>query len=90
MGVELTLGTVMVVAMLSTLLTKYLSTVLLVRRRERLHRIEAELRDLQGRLKAVENEKAVAERNAKAFTSQQERLKKRIPKLQQQLKTMEK
>ncbi len=89
MSFELVLGIVTVATMLSTILTKYISTILLVRRRERLHGVEAELRDLQSRLKVVDNEKAVAERNAKSLTTQKERLEKRVPKLQKELKALE-
>ena len=85
MSIEMVTGISMVVLMMFTILTKYISTVLLVRFRKQLLEAEAELRDARARLKAVENEQAVAEKNEKQFGSKKERLEKQLPQLKKEL-----
>ena len=89
MTVELLLGLVTVAAMLGTVATKYIATVLVTRRRERLHDTEVQLIQLQNRLKVVQNEKAVADSNEKNVNTQKERLERQVPNLQKQLKDLE-
>ena len=86
MSVELAVGLVAVVAMLGTVATKYIATVLLVRRRERLHETESQLSGLKDRLKTVSNERAVAESNEKNLNAQKERLERQVPNLEKQLR----
>ena len=89
MTVELAVGLVTVVAMLGTVATKYVATVLLVRRRERLHETESQLSQLKDRLKGVSNERAVAESNEKNLNAQKERLERQVPNLERQLRDLD-
>ena len=88
MSVELIGLMVAVVLTLVTLLTKYLTTIRLVRLHEKLHRAEVELHQLKGTLKGVENEKAVAESNEKNLNSQKERMEKRLPTLRKEVERL--
>lgn len=85
MSFELVIFTAAVVLMLGTVLTKYLTTIRLVRHRDRLREIEAEVSEKRGRLKGVQNEKAVVESNEKTLNAQKDRLEKRIPNLRKEL-----
>jgi|GEM_PF-1657489 ABC-type siderophore export system fused ATPase/permease subunit len=78
-----------VVLMLVTVATKYISTLRLVRHRERLHEVETELHALRGRLKVVDNEKAIARSNEKNLNNQKTRLEKRIPNLKKELRSLD-
>lgn len=88
MSVEMVGLMVSVVLMLLTLLTKYLTTVHLVRLKDRLHRAGVELSQLKGKLKGVENEKAVAESNERRLNSQKERMEKRLPTLRKEVERL--
>ena len=88
MSIDMIMGIVMVVLMMLTILTKYISTVLLVRLRKHLGVAEGELRDARSRLKAMQNEQAVAEKNEKQFSSKKERLEKQLPLLKQELEKL--
>ncbi len=85
MSFELVTGISMVVMMMFTVCTKYISTVLLVRLRKRLFDAEADFRDAKAHLKAIENEKAVSEQNQKLLDSRKDRLEKRLPLLKKEL-----
>jgi len=89
MSVELVTGLVLVVAMLASVLVKYLTTVRIVRVRERLASVESEVRTLRSRLKTVMNEKIIAQGKERNVTRQKDRLEKRIPKLDKELKDLE-
>ena len=89
MSVELVTGLVLVVAMLASVLVKYLTTVRIVRVRERLASVESEVRTLRSRLKTVTNEKIIAQGKERNVTRQKDRLEKRIPKLDKELKDLE-
>ena len=90
MSIELVTGITMLCLMLGTVLTKYLSAVILVRNRKRLVETEQELRDARARLKGVQNEQAVAQKNEKSLTSKKERLEKRLPALKKELDSLSK
>ena len=85
MSIEMMSGLAMVVLMMGTVLTKYVSTVMLARNRKNLLRSEAELRDVRSRLKAVQNEESVAKKNEKSFSNKKNRLEKQLPTLQKEL-----
>lgn len=89
MSVELVTGLVLVVAMLASVFVKYLTTVRIVRVRERLASVESEVRTLRSRLKTVTNEKIIAQGKERNVTRQKDRLEKRIPKLDKELKDLE-
>jgi hypothetical protein len=88
MSIEFITGTIAVVAMLGTIFTKYITTVRILRLRETLLEEEAGVRNLRGQLKVVQNEKGVADRQEKTLAEQKERLEKRLPRLQEELKKL--
>ena len=89
MDFQMSLMAATVILMLLTVATKYISTILTVRQRNRLHEVTAELASKRTRLKVIENEKAVAEGNEKSLTSQKSRLEKRIPTLRKELESLD-
>ncbi len=89
MSVELVTGLVLVVAMLASVLVKYLTTIRVVRVRERLASVESEVRTLRSHLKTVTNEKIIAQGKERNVTRRKDRLEKRIPKLDKELKDLE-
>ena len=89
MSVELITGLVLVAAMLGTVLVKYLTTVRIVRVRERLAEVESEVRGLRSRLKTIMNEMIIAQEKERNVTRQKDRLEKRIPNLEKEIKSLE-
>ena len=88
MSIEMIALGVTAVLMMMTLLVNYLTTIRLVRLRDKLRRVETELSQQRGRLKGVENEKAVAESNERSLNSQKERMDKRLPTLRKEVERL--
>ena len=86
MTFQLVLLAATIVLMFLTVSTKYISTIVLMRQRERLHIVAVELASLKARLKIVDNEKAIAQSNEKNLNNQ---LENRIPALKKQVKSLE-
>ncbi len=87
---EVTAGIVMLVAMAGAVLSKYLTTLRTFRLREHILQAEADVRNIRGKLKAMENERAIAERNAKTMERQRNVLEKQITNLKQELDSLNK
>ena len=87
---ELVAGIIMILAMVSTILSKYLTSARIIRLREAVVEAEVDVRAIRGRLKALENERAVAERNTKAIEKQKGLMEKQIANLEKELGSLRK
>ncbi len=88
MSIEFITGAIAVATMLGTVFTKYITTVRILRLRETLLECEGEVRNLRGHLKVLQNERGVSERQEKTLSDQKQRLEKRLPRLQEELRKL--
>jgi hypothetical protein len=75
----------MLLGLVAAVLAKYLTSVRTLRLKESLMETEAEARATRGRLKATENEKGIADRNAKGLERQRSLLDKKLKLCQGEL-----
>ena len=78
----------MLFGLVAAVLAKYLTSVRALRLKESLLETEAEARSTRGRLKASENEKGIADRNARSLERQRSLLDKKLKLCQGELEAL--
>jgi len=78
MSLEIALGILMVLVMLSTVAAKYFTGTFVVRLKNSIIESDAELRNIRGQLKGLEAEAGIAKRNARTLEKKVTRLETRI------------
>ncbi len=86
MSLESIAGIVMVIALMGTVLSKYLCAVRESRLREHLANAESDVRKIRGELKLEEAEFAIVQRKESSLNKQVERLEKRIENNKKEIK----
>ena len=83
---EIFTGSIMVLALMGTVIAKVMTTRMKVRLRNNVVKSEAELRNVRGQLKSLEAENAIVQRKERTLSKQKERLETRIVNHAKELK----
>ena len=75
---EILTGIIMVIALMSTVISKFWTDKMIIRLRKNVGKSETELRNARGQLKSLEAEDAIIRRKERTLNKQKERLEKRI------------
>lgn len=90
MTLDIALGILMVIGLLSTVAAKYLTATFVVRMKDAVGKSDAELRVMRGQLKGLKAEAGIAKRKTRTLEKQVNRLETRIANHHEELESISK